>query len=138
MVGKLLYPLTCITSLSTNSSPTYHQSKDQYDSESQNNKKLVPWPSWLRHRANNAGISGSIPLGTILFWFFLLLLVLRYFPLVDNALVQSSIINISVQITWLYCQLTGDIMLLLRIFSCICSICEPHTLEANISNLKNA
>ena len=27
--------------------------------------RLVPWPSWLRHRANNAGISGSIPLGTI-------------------------------------------------------------------------
>ena len=27
-------------------------------------KRLVPWPSWLRHRANNAGISGSIPLGT--------------------------------------------------------------------------
>ena len=26
--------------------------------------ELVPWPSWLRHRANNAGISGSIPLGT--------------------------------------------------------------------------
>ena len=26
---------------------------------------VVPWPSWLRHRANNAGISGSIPLGTI-------------------------------------------------------------------------
>ena len=26
--------------------------------------RLVPWPSWLRHRANNAGISGSIPLGT--------------------------------------------------------------------------
>ena len=29
---------------------------------------VVPWPSWLRHRANNAGISGSIPLGTA-FWF---------------------------------------------------------------------
>ena len=29
---------------------------------------VVPWPSWLRHRANNAGISGSIPLGTT-FWF---------------------------------------------------------------------
>ena len=26
--------------------------------------RMVPWPSWLRHRANNAGISGSIPLGT--------------------------------------------------------------------------
>ena len=23
---------------------------------------MVSWPSWLRHRANNAGISGSIPL----------------------------------------------------------------------------
>ena len=30
----------------------------------------VSWPSWLRHRANNAGISGSIPLETI-FKFFL-------------------------------------------------------------------
>ena len=31
------------------------------------NKFLVSWPSWLRHRANNAGISGSIPLETISF-----------------------------------------------------------------------
>ena len=30
-------------------------------------KKQVSWPSWLRHRANNAGISGSIPLETISF-----------------------------------------------------------------------
>ena len=29
---------------------------------------MVSWPSWLRHRANNAGISGSIPLETILFF----------------------------------------------------------------------
>ena len=29
--------------------------------------QVVPWPSWLRHRANNAGISGSILLGTIVF-----------------------------------------------------------------------
>ena len=27
----------------------------------------VPWPSWLRRGANNAKISGSIPLGTIYF-----------------------------------------------------------------------
>ena len=35
----------------------------------QRSVQLVPWPSWLRHRANNAGISGSIPLGTIYFSF---------------------------------------------------------------------
>ena len=34
-----------------------------------NINKLVPWPSWLRHRANNAGISSSILLGTICFYF---------------------------------------------------------------------
>ena len=28
-------------------------------------KDWIPWPSWLRHGANNAGISGSIPLGII-------------------------------------------------------------------------
>ena len=35
------------------------------------NKFLVSWPSWLRHRANNAGISGSIPLETTYFYDFL-------------------------------------------------------------------
>ena len=29
---------------------------------------MVPWPSWLRRGANNAKISGSIPLGTTLAW----------------------------------------------------------------------
>ena len=33
---------------------------------------MVSWPSWLRHRANNAGISGSIPLETISFLFLFL------------------------------------------------------------------
>ena len=33
---------------------------------------MVSWPSWLRHRANNAGISGSIPLETITFLSFCL------------------------------------------------------------------
>ena len=35
---------------------------------------MIPWPSWLRHGANNAGISGSIPLGIIFYYLFSLLL----------------------------------------------------------------
>ena len=41
--------------------------------------KLVSWPSWLRHRANNAGISGSIPLETIFIFFPLLLKIALYY-----------------------------------------------------------
>ena len=46
----------------------YFIEKYLYFQPKQENK--VPWPSWLRRGANNAKISGSIPLGTIYFWKF--------------------------------------------------------------------
>ena len=63
---------------------------------------MVSWPSWLRHRANNAGISGSIPLETIYFFISLSLI------FVSQCIITARFWSISVSIQ--IASKSGDVL----------------------------